>query len=478
MDIQQNLALRQNDFQAYVAAREARRAGRVAELQQATPTAEVQEMTEAERAEAAAYLNGSLTGVSTLSEARYPQDISGIFPFPMDDWRIYCATIPRENDNDEALKVKKEYRDLNTEIKKDLNYAMMLEKKLGEGTHELTDRNGKKIADVKITKDRSGNVSVSIMKPDGSSTVVTYNEQKPGECRIEKTNKNGEKESLEKKGSTLSRTKNDVTEKYSIDEEGRPVKEKSGPGADDREKIVVNPDGSTDDYTLVYLDENGEPVYEHSHKDPKETKYQDAGAGKAIEALMKENPKGEITGAQMEKLIIDATKDIDNQAAGKEYEDLKKFVKANENRLSPDAKAKWEVYEKYVEEARKKGQTGIDQADYEKMKKEMHQAHYEDKGAGKAIEALKEENPKGEIDAGQMYKLVVDATEDPDNQAAGKEYDDLKKYVEQNWNRLSKDAKATWEIYENYAREARAKGETGIKGEDYQKMLREMKAVG
>jgi hypothetical protein len=77
-----------------------------------------------------------------------------------------------------------------------------------------------------------------------------------------------------------------------------------------------------------------------------------------------------------------------------------------------------------------------------------------------------------------MYKLIVDATEDPDNQAAGKEYDDLKRYVEQNWNRLSPDAKATWEIYENYARAAKAKGETGISQEDYQKMLTEMKAVG
>ena len=484
VDIKNNGMMRQLDYQAYQELRETRRTDKIEQLRESAPLEQVREKSAAERAEGIGYLNNSMAAVDRMHENRYPYDMTPLFPMSENDKKTEEATAPRECDNEDAQKVRKEYRDLYMEIKKDLNYAKMLFKKLGPGTHELTDKNGKKIAAVKIDKDDQGNISVAVDKNDGSKLNVTYNEKNPGQYKVEKTDKEGRIEVLERKGTACSRTKDGVTESYDVNKEGAVVKEKTGPGSDDKEKTVVNDDGSTDSYTMVYYDENGEPVYDHDHKDARKTEYKDAGAGKAIDALNKENPKGQITGDQMEKLIINATKDADNQAAGKEYEDLKVFVQKNNSRLSPEAKTVWEIYDRYVQESKKKGQTGIPEDEYKKMQKEMKEAKegkpdekYQDVSAGKAIDAINKKNPKGEITGDHVYTLVVSAIEDSDNQAAGKEYDDLKKFIETNWNRLTPEAKAVWEVYENHARSARARGESGMKEEDYQKMIQEMKAA-
>jgi len=478
MDINNNIMLRAADFQAYQEIREARRSERLTELQEVAPAQKLEQMSEAEKAQNVAYLNTSLKAADSLGEAKYTADLGCIFPWPMNDRIIEFVTTPNESDNTEAVQVKKEYKELYMDLKKGLQYAQKLEKKLGPGTHELTDKNGKLIATVNITKDENGNVSVSLDKTDGSKESYHYNEHSPGDVKIEKTDKNGKKETLERKGTACSRAKDGVSTSYSVDEQGRPVREKKGPGEDDSEKTIVNHDGSTDDYQLIYMDDENQPVYEHTHKDPKEMKYQDSGAGKAIDELKKKNPNGEITADQMEKLIIDGTKDLDNQAAGKEFKDLQKFVKENWKRLSPDAKAIWGVYEKHVQEAQKKGQTGIDSSDYEKMKKEMKEARYHDASAGKAIEALKDQNPKGQITGDQIYNMIADATADADNQAAGKEYEDIRRFVETNEARLTPEAKAKWQVYQKYAEEARSQGQTGIAEEEYRKMLGEMKAAG
>ncbi|MDQ7822377.1 MAG: hypothetical protein RDV48_06240 [Candidatus Eremiobacteraeota bacterium] len=486
MDISENLSLRQMDYQAYIQAREARKTEALVKLQETAPVSQVKELTEAERALGVAYLNTSLSAVDKLNAPRYSHDMTGIFPFPYDDMLISFVTTPREQDNEEAQSVKSEYRELYQEIKKGLAFAQQLVKKLGPGTHTLTDKNGKPVATVTIAMDRGGNVNVDIARNDGTRETISYNTLHPGSCTIEKTGKDGTTETLDRDGTTVSRSKNGVTDRYSIDEFGRPVREKSGPGDDDYRKTVVNPDGSTDDYNLIYNDEEGNPIYEHTHKDPKGAKYQDEGAGKAIEALKAElakNPHKKVSGEEMEKLIINATADFDGQAAGKEYDDLKKFVNSIMARLSPEAKAVWAIYEKHVQQARAKGQTGIDQQDYEQMKKEMKEAGnpYKDEGAGQAIEALKAEldkNPRRKVSGEEMEKLIINATADFDNQAAGKEYDDLKKFVNSIMARLSPEAKAVWAIYEKHVQQARAKGQTGIDQQDYEQMKKEMKEAG
>jgi hypothetical protein len=199
--------------------------------------------------------------------------------------------------------------------------------------------------------------------------------------------------------------------------------------------------------------------------------YQDASAGKAIETL--KHQTGEISGQSMEKAITDATKDLDSQAAGKEYADLKKFAGENWNRLSPDAREKFRTYEKYALDAKSHGMSGIPTKQYDKMLKEMHNAGYQDASAGKAIETLKDKS--GAISGDDMEKAIIDATKDLDSQAAGKEYTDMKKFVTENWDRLSPEAREKFGIYEKYALDAQGKGMTGIPTKQYDKMVQELK---
>jgi hypothetical protein len=216
--------------------------------------------------------------------------------------------------------------------------------------------------------------------------------------------------------------------------------------------------------------------YNKMVKEMKTAGYKDQSSGKAIEDLKAKNPKGSISGEQMQDTIVNATKDLDAQAAGKEYADLKNFAKENWSRMSPDAKQKFRTYEKYAKAAQKKCQTGIKSSDYKKMVQEMKTANYKDAGAGKAIEELK--NKKGEISGKDMEKTIVNATKDLDAQAAGKEYADLKKFANENWSRMSPDAKAKFRTYEKYVKSAKKNCQTGIKTSEYKKMVQEMKCTG
>jgi gas vesicle protein len=233
--------------------------------------------------------------------------------------------------------------------------------------------------------------------------------------------------------------------------------------------------------------------YEEMLKDMKEIagcqddkQFKDASAGEAIKALEQENPEGVISGDQMRRLIYDATSDADSQAAGKEFDDLSKFVKKNYGRLSAEAKEMWDIYARTVEELRGQGQTGIPSDRYEQMFEEMEEIqesneeaseNYEDPGAGDAIESLQRRNPEGQISGVQMRRLVLDATKDKDGQAAGAEYEDLKRFVDANRDRLSDEALAIWQVYSRTVERSRSQGQDFIDDESYQEMVGEMKDV-
>jgi len=202
--------------------------------------------------------------------------------------------------------------------------------------------------------------------------------------------------------------------------------------------------------------------------------YRDAGAGKAIEEL-KAGPKP-VSGPAMQDMIIKATADLDGQAAGTEFADVRKYAMENWNTLSPDAKAKFAVYEKFAHQAQARGQTGIQLGDYAKMIGQMSTTGYRDTSAGAAIETAKRQPTP--LSGDNMEKLIKNATADLDNQAAGTEYSDLKQFVNENWNKLSPDAKAKFSVYEKYAQASQAKGQTGIPVGDYNKMLGEMRTAG
>lgn len=218
---------------------------------------------------------------------------------------------------------------------------------------------------------------------------------------------------------------------------------------------------------------------EHEHEE-----FKDASSAAAIEALDRQNPEGQISGDQMMRLIFDATQDGDSQAAGKEYDDLAKFVQKNYGRLSAEAKEIWDIYAQEVEEIRAQGQTGIPGDRYGAMLGKMREVqgendedaeNFEDVGAGDAIGSIGRSNPNGQVSGAEMRRLILDATKDFDGQSAGAEYNDLKRYVDANNDRLSPDAREIWEIYQGYAEQARAQGQSAIPEESYQRMMQEMK---
>jgi hypothetical protein len=424
---------------------------------------------ESARQETLAFCNSTLRDLDSLRELRYSPDLSILFPRTPEEQELYRALLVRSRDNDTAREVKNEYRALLNDIKKDAALARKLVAKLGPGTHTLS--NGDVVV---ISRDRSGNVRVRTTRSDGSSQDVAYNEDSPQDVRIRERSVDGQTTVTERHGQSVSRTEGRVETSYSLDDQGCPVRERRGPGHDDFVKTTVNEDGSTDTRELLYYQdevEEGEDagVYEDTHEPARRPhRYRDAGAGKAIEELRRRNPE-EITPEMLIRLIQDATQDFDGQAAGREYQDLKDFMAEVSDRLTPEARQVWEIYEKYVHAAQAKGQTGIEDSEHQKMLREMgevSESEYQDEGAAQAIEDLEARNPS-RIDGRLLVDLILRATVDADNQSAGAEYDDLKA-------KLTPEAKDKWQVYERFVYDARAKGETGLTGPEYLRMMGEL----
>jgi hypothetical protein len=217
----------------------------------------------------------------------------------------------------------------------------------------------------------------------------------------------------------------------------------------------------------------------HAHPAPKV----DAGAAAAMKELARDNPKnGSISGKEMADAIIKGTQDLDNQAAGTEYATIKKFVQTHGKQLSPEAKKVFEVYSKQVELSKANGETGIDFRAYAKMSRDMQVAgnpNYKDAGAAEALNQLAEGNTKpGSISGKEMTDAILSGTKDLDNEAAGKEFADISKFVKENSQLLSPEAKKAYGVYERAARSAQAKGQTGIAQSDYNRMARDMLRAG
>jgi hypothetical protein len=246
----------------------------------------------------------------------------------------------------------------------------------------------------------------------------------------------------------------------------------------------------------------------------------DDGAGKALgelegklnfrEAIGKffgEGKGAKVGGEEFVDTILKGTKDLDGQAAGLEYNDFKNWSNKHADQLSPGAKRAMEVYDKYAREAQANGQTGISQENYGKMETEMREAakprfmdHFQDlidqiklpkntnsvdEGAGKAIDDLNQNlavrnafdrsGKPVQVDGDQLTNAIEKGTKDLDSQAAGTEYNDFKNWANANRESLSPSAQRVMDVYDKFAREAQANGQTGITQENYDKMLSEMR---
>jgi hypothetical protein len=211
-------------------------------------------------------------------------------------------------------------------------------------------------------------------------------------------------------------------------------------------------------------------------------KYADAGAGAQLRELAANNKApGSISGKEMVDAIIKGTVDLDNQAAGTEYKDIAKFVRENEQLLSPEAKKAFAIYEGHAKAAQARGQTGIDMRDFMRMEGQLagvSRPAYQDASSAATLTQLGRDNPKpGSISGNEMTDAIIKATRDPDNQAAGKEFADISKFVRENEQLLSPEAKAAYATYERHAKGAQARGQTGIGLFESLRMNAEMRQV-
>ena len=198
--------------------------------------------------------------------------------------------------------------------------------------------------------------------------------------------------------------------------------------------------------------------YDNMVKEMKTAGYGDKGMGSAIEEL-RTQPKP-ISGEAMSNAIIKGAEDLDAQAAGKEFTDMQSFAKENWNSLSPDAKAKFQTYSKYAKSAQNRGMTGIPSSEFAKMKEDLQKPVYQDPSSGAAVEMLK--SLPGQVSANEMMAGIFSGIADFDGQAFGREYNDFKKYVDENADNMDPGAKAAWDVFAKRAEEARGRGQTGL----------------
>jgi len=198
----------------------------------------------------------------------------------------------------------------------------------------------------------------------------------------------------------------------------------------------------------------------------------DVGAKKALAEL--DTKSGTISGDDLAAAIDKGTADADGQAAGKEFAEFEKWAKANESKLSPEAKEVMDLYRKAAADAKAKGQTGIPQDQMKALVEKMKNVG--DVSAKKALAEL--DTKSGTVTGDELLKAIRTGTKDLDGQAAGKEFAEFEKWAKANESKLSPEAKEVLGIYKKHVDQAKAKGQTGLTEADSKKMFREMRNVG
>lgn len=206
-------------------------------------------------------------------------------------------------------------------------------------------------------------------------------------------------------------------------------------------------------------------------------RHEDKSAGQAIDELNK--APAPISGEALERAILKGTADLDNQAAGAEYRDFKKFAEQNWDKLSPDAKAKWRVYQGAALKAQSQGRTGIPVRDWQKMAGDMHRAHgchdhgYRDASARQALSKL--DNQPGRVTADDFLQAFRAGTADNDGQVFGREFADFARFADKNWHRMTPGARSAFRAYQHTASDARWFGKTGANASEYGALTQQMK---
>jgi hypothetical protein len=181
--------------------------------------------------------------------------------------------------------------------------------------------------------------------------------------------------------------------------------------------------------------------------------------------------QGPINGDQLAAAIRRGVGDADGKAATDEFKQFADWAKKNESRLSPEAKQVMAIYEKHAKAAQARGQSGLSDAEFRGMVKEMHAVR--DASASQALLDLS--LTPGRVGGRQMLDAIRRGTQDADGKAATDEFKMFADWARANPDKLTPEARRVLDVYKKYAQSAQAQGQSGIAHNDYQQMLREMK---
>lgn len=208
---------------------------------------------------------GALRSLGMFDESK----LIRCFPITIhNDLRINDATAPNLFDNSEARELRREYREAYYKARAERTQAERTAEKLGPGRHVLS--NGDVVV---VSTDRMGRTTVHTTSKDGTVKTVSFDKNNPNAVEVKTTNPDGSSSTLSQNGTNVSTSRTDifgntVSNKFSLNANGDPVKETSGPRNDQYVKTTAHDDGSTDKRQLIYFDQNGQPVYEDTHQDP------------------------------------------------------------------------------------------------------------------------------------------------------------------------------------------------------------------
>ncbi|MBZ4419237.1 hypothetical protein [Myxococcus sp. RHSTA-1-4] len=195
--------------------------------------------------------------------------------------------------------------------------------------------------------------------------------------------------------------------------------------------------------------------------------------GALVELGKLDQTKGPIGAEQLADAIKNGTADLDGQAAAGEFRAFAEWAQKNADRLTPEAKQVMDIYAKYAAKSQAAGQTGIPQAEHDKMLAEM--AKVGDQGAKKALAGL--DKLAAPISGRDMARAIERGARDADGQTKA-EVDAFKDWAKKNGDKLSPEAREVLGIFEKHAGKATADGDKDLSRAEWKAMLKEFRGVG
>lgn len=191
-----------------------------------------------------------------------------------------------------------------------------------------------------------------------------------------------------------------------------------------------------------------------------------------VELNKLDQTKGPIGAEQLADAIKNGTADLDGQAASGEYRAFAEWAQKNAGRLTPEAKQVMDIYSKYAAQAQARGETGITQADSQKMFAEM--AKVGDQGAKRALAKL--DKLPSPVSGRDLARAIESGVKDKDGNTKA-ELDAFRDWAKKNESKLSPEAKDVLKAFEKHAGKALAHGGKDLSAREWTDLKKEFRDI-